>query len=272
MTTPVSTPRSGSQFSLMNRYINGIEATENEVASTILENHSRELEIVCAALDQILRGFNEFADHKERPDNKLESARVFLTTRSFNSLRVAMKVLERVYTQQALTLIRTVMEDQLVAGDAENHPPTLDALFSEENRLGKGKFTFGKMAIRLSPKAKMAWDSNYGFVSSFAAHPRHLSIRKLLAVDTDGKITLMPGPRYDRVEVYTAIFYTLGELMKVMATMAKLTYSVGSNWANDAMFVIEEVNSLFWHIDEEAKKELEELATTGGSPEDRGGG
>ena len=160
MTTPVSTPRSGSQFSLMNRYINGIEATENEVASTIPENHSRELEIVYAALDQILRGFNEFADHKERPDNKLESARVFLTTRSFNSLRVAMKVLERGYTQQALTLIRTVMEDQLVLADAENHPPALDALFDDEYELWKGKLTLSNMAQRVSSKTQSAWDSN----------------------------------------------------------------------------------------------------------------
>ena len=256
----------------MNRYINGIEATENEVASTILENHSRELEIVYAALGQILRGFNEFADHKERPDNKLESARVFLTTRSFNSLRVAMKVLERGYTQQALTLIRTVMEDQLVADDSEDHPPTLEALFGEENKLRRDEFTFGKMAERLSPKAKVAWDYNYGFVSRIAAHPRPLSIRKLISVDPHGNITLKPGSHYDRVEIDTVVFFALGELLKVMATMAKLTCSAGSNWTNDALSVIEEVNTLYWHIDEEAKKELEELATTGGSPGDRGGG
>ena len=164
----------------MRSYIYGIEATENEVLSTILENHSHELEVVYAALEQILRGFNEFSDRKERLDNKLESARVFLTIKSFNSLRVAMKVLENGYTQQALTLIRTVMEDQLVVEDAENYPLTLDALFDDEYELGKGKLTFSNMAERLSPKAKTAWDYHYGFASRYAGHPRPLSIRKLV--------------------------------------------------------------------------------------------
>ena len=240
----------------------GIEVIENEVASTILENHSHELEVIYEALEQVLRGFNEFSDRKERTDNKLEGARVFLAIKSFNSLRVAMNELERGYTQQALTLIRTVMEDQLVVEDAENYPATLEALFDDTDKLGKGKLTFSNMAQRVSPKAKEVWDSNYRFVSRFAAHPRNLSIRKLITVDSDGKIILRPGSHYDRVEVNTVIFYTLGELLKVMATMAKLTHSVRSNWADDALPVIEKVNSLYYHIDEEAKKELVELDST----------
>ena len=240
------------------RLLRGIEAAESRVALTIRQNHSDELNIIYSAFEQILSGLNEFADHKESPDNSLESARLFLSVRSFNSLRIAMNTLELGYTQQSLALIRAVMEDQLIADDAESHPSTLEALFSDDNLLGKGEFTFGRMAMRLSPEAKMAWDSNYGFVSRFAAHPRHLSIRKLLTVDDSGKVILSPGPRYDSVEVTTAIFYTLGELLKVMATIAKLTYLVGSSWANVAMPVIDRVNSLFWRIDDAAKNELEE--------------
>ena len=254
------------------RLLYGIEAVENQVARTIQENHSREFEVIYAALEQVLRGHNEFADRKERPDNKLESARVFLTVKSLNSLRVATKVLERGYTQQALTLIRTVMEDQLVVEDAENYPSTLDGLFDDTYAIGKGKLTLSNMAQRVSLKTKEAWDCNYGFASRYAGHPRPLSIRKLISVDPHGNITLKPGSHYDRVEIDTVVFFALGELLKVMATMAKLTCSVGSNWTNDALSVIEEVNTLYWHIDEEAKKELEELDKTGGSPGDRGGG
>ena len=246
------------------RLLYGIEAAESEIASTIQENHSSELVIIYAAIEQILIGLNEFAEHKERPDDKLESARLFLSVRSFNSLRVAMKTLERGYTQQALTLIRAVMEDQLVVEDAENYPATLEALFDDTDKLGKGKLTLSNMAQRASPKAKEVWDSNYGFVSRFAAHPRNLSMRKLILVDSDGKIILRPGSHYDRVEVNTVAFYTLGELLKVMAAMAKLTHSVGSSWVDDALPVVEEVNSLYYNLDEEAKKELEELDETSG--------
>ena len=51
-------------------------------------------------------------------------------------------------------------------------------------------------------------------------------------------------------------------LLKVMATMTKLTYSVGSDWIKNALPVIEKVNSLYYRIDEEAKKELEEMDET----------
>ena len=246
----------------MESYIYGIEVIENEVSSTILENHSHELEVVYAALEQILRGFNEFSDRKERPDNKLEGARVFLTIKSFNSLRVAMKVLENGYTQQALTLIRTVMEDQLVVEDAENYPPTLDALFDDECEMGKGKLTLSNMAQRLSSKTKAAWDSNYGFASRYAGHPRPLSIRKLVFLGPGGKITLRPGSHYDKVEVNTVIFYTLGEILKVFATMTKLTSSVGSDWVNDALPVFKKIESLYYRMDEEASKELGEMDET----------
>ena len=44
-----------------------------------------------------------------------------------------------------------------------------------------------------------------------------------------------------------------------MATMAKLTSSVGSYWANDALSVIKKINSLYYLIDEEAQEELEAI-------------
>ena len=44
----------------------------------------------------------------------------------------AKRVLEFGYYQQALTLIRMAMEDQLVAEDAEGNPPTLAALMRDE--------------------------------------------------------------------------------------------------------------------------------------------
>ena len=188
------------------RLLSGIEAVEKEVASAILEHHPYEFEVVYAALEQILRGFNEFANQKENLDDKLESAQFLLTVRSFNSLRVAIKILENGYTQQALALIRTVMEDQLVVNDLENHAPTLGALLDDADKMRDRQFTFGKMAQRESLKTKKAWDHSYGFASSFAAHPRKLSLRKLFAVDPNGKIILKPGSHYDRVEVNTVIF------------------------------------------------------------------
>ena len=110
------------------RYMRVIELNEIDVATQIRMTHGRELEVVDAALGQILQGLDAFAYVKQRPDSRLGNAQMFLAVRSFNSLHTARQLLERGYYQQASTLVRMAMEDQLVAEDAETHPPTLDAL------------------------------------------------------------------------------------------------------------------------------------------------
>ena len=136
------------------RHMRVIELNENDVVSQIRMNHGRELEVVDAALDQILQGLDAFAYVKQRPDSRLEDAQMFLAVRSFNSLHIARQLLEHGYYQQASALARMAMEDQLVAEDAETHPPTLDALLDDKGSISSGDLTYGKMAERISPEAK----------------------------------------------------------------------------------------------------------------------
>ena len=231
------------------RYIKRIEEIEDVVATTIRTNHARELDVVDATLDQILLGLNDFGSRKERPDNRLESARLFLAVRSFNSLRTARQTLERGYYQQALTLVRMAMEDQLVAEDAENHPPTLTALLDGEGKIGRRDLALGKMAERLSPKAREVWDDNYGTLSKRAAHPRLESMQGLV-INLDGEVTLRPGSHYDEVEVRIVLYCLLRELFHVMTTIDKLTTQIQSDWHTQAMPTFEEVNALWIEIDE----------------------
>ena len=136
------------------RHMRVIELNENEVASLIRMNHGRELEVVDAALDQILQGLDTFAYVKQRPDSRLEDAQMFLAVRSFNSLHIARQVLERGYYQQASALVRMAMEDQLVAEDAETHPPTLDALLDDKGSISSGDLTYARWLNEFHPKPK----------------------------------------------------------------------------------------------------------------------
>ena len=240
------------------RYIKRIGEVEDVVATTIRTNHARELDVVDAALDQILLGLNEFGSRKERPDNRLESARLFLAVRSFNSLRTARQTLERGYYQQALTLVRMAMEDQLVVEDAENYDPTLTALLDGKGKIGRGDLALQRMAERISPKAREVWDTNYGTLSKRAAHPRLESIQGLTAIGPDGQVTLRPGSHYDPVEARIVLYYLLRQLVQVMKTTATLTTQVGSDWINRTMPVFKEVDSLWKQIDEWAGDQLGE--------------
>ena len=231
---------------LRRRHMRKIEANENDVASQIRMNHGRELEVVDAALDQILQGLDDFAYVKQRPDSRLEDAQMFLAVRSFNSLHIARQLLERGYYQQASALVRMAMEDQLVAEDAETNPPTLDALIDDKGSISSGDLTYGKMAERISPEAKRAWDEKYGDLSERAAHPRRRSLLTLTTV----RRTVRPWGHYDEVQVKATFLYILEQLGQVLRTVGLLTANVESQWVERARPVLREMTALYREIAE----------------------
>lgn len=228
------------------RHMRVIESNENDVAAQIRMHHGRELEVVDAALDQILQGIDAFAHMKQRPDSRLEQARVFLAVRSFNSLHTARKLLGRGYYQQASTLIRMAMEDQIVAQDAEAHPATLDALFDGKGSISSGELTYGKMAERISPEARRSWDDKYGDLSARAAHPRPLSLLTLTTV----RRTVRPGGSYDEAQVKVTFLHLLGQIAEVLGTVGLLTANVGSSWVEGARPVLRDMTNLYREIAE----------------------
>ena len=242
----------------MNRYLISVDKTDAETAAAIWERHAREFNAVETALDDILRGLSDFGSQKVKPDSRLESARLFLATRSFNSLRTAAQVLERGYYQQAMALVRMAKEDQMVALDSEDNPATLSALFDDEGKIGRGDLTLGKMAERASRKTKEVWDDDYGMLSRYGAHPRTGSIRGLIEVRSDGRRVLRPGGYDDEVWVRAALYHMLRELVHVIATVAKVTALAGIDWGTGAIPTLKELDFLWRRIDERAREQLGE--------------
>ena len=242
----------------MSGYLMTIDKTDSETASIIQERHAREIRAAESALDEVLRGLSDFGSQKQHLDSDIEAARFFLTTRSFNSVRTALQVLERGYYQQAMALVRMAMEDQLVAQDLESHPPTLDALFYGKGTISSGELTLGKMAERVSSKAKVAWHDDYGGLSKFGTHPRVESMQGLIITDSDGRATLRAGGHYDEVWINFVLYHLFRELVQMFATVGKLTTFAGIDWFTSAMPTLEEINSLWRQIDEQARRELGE--------------
>ena len=180
-----------------------------------------------------------------------------------------MQVLESGYYQQAQALVRMAMEDQLVAHDIEIHPPTLTALWAGTGKIGTGDLTYGKMAKRVSDKAKNAWDNDYGALSKYGAHPRFASMRGLVTESTDGEMVLRPGGHYDQIWAKMVLCHTLRQLVLVLETVAKVTASAGIDWVTNATPVFDEVMFRWQQMDEWARDPLEEfddgLASTSGS-------
>ena len=244
---------------MTNCYLSYIDKNDCDAVAVTRESHAHGFEVVEAALDRILLGLSDYGFRKQKPDSRQEGASLFLAARSFNSIRTALPVLERGYYQQAMALVRMAMEDQLVAHDIWIHPPTLDALLEGNGTLGKGKLTFGNMAIRVSAKAKEAWDDDYGSLSQYAAHPRIGSMRGLVDVDSDGQIVLRAGGRYDEIWVNTVLYHLLRQLVLIFEIIAKVTASAGIDWVTGAVPILDEIMALWGRVDEWASQQLEEI-------------
>ena len=242
----------------MNKYLQRIENMDRSTAAIVLAKYEKEFAVVESALDRILGGLFDFAEQKERTNSKLESARLILVVRSFNSLRCATQLLRRGYYQQALTLVRMAQEDQLVAEDIELYPATLDALLEGDGMLGKGNLTYAKMAERLSPNAKKSWEERYGATSEFGAHPRPPSMRDILVTGADGKGTLGAGGHYDEWMVRNVLGFASREIISAFGTLAKAVQAAGVNWENPVP-AFTEVLQLSNDIEEWAKALLLEL-------------
>ena len=251
----------------MNGYLMAVDEAAAETAAIIRERHAREFSAVEAALDDILRGLSAFGSQKQKPDSRLESARLFLATRSFNSLRTAAQMLERGYYQQAMALVRMAKEDQMVALDSESNPSTLSALLDDDGKLGRRDLALGKMAERVSAKTKEAWDDDYGMLSRYGAHPRRGSLEELVEVGPDGQIVLRPGSHYDETWVYVVLYYTLRELVQVFATVAKITALAGIDWVTSSLPTLKELDLLWRQIDDRAREQLgEPIESSEGCP------
>ena len=231
---------------------------EDEVAAKVRTSHTRDLQVVHSALEQVLRGIDSLGSERHRTSSDLETAQILLAIRSFNSLRIAAQTMERGYYQQALALVRMAMEDRLVAVDAESNPATLDALMYDKGKLGRGELSYPKMAERISSKTKDVWDSDYGWASASAAHPRQKSMLGLTMVAPDGRRILRPGVYYDDVEVVNVLYHLLRELQHLMAQIAKVTHGAGIDWTTSAMSTLDEVDSAWRRLDRWASDQLAE--------------
>ena len=178
---------------------------------------------------------------------------MFLAVRSFNSLHIARQLLEHGYYQQASALVRMAMEYQLVAEDAETHPPTLDALLDDKGSISSGDLTYGKMAERISPEAKKAWDEKYGDLSERAAHPRRLSLLALTTV----RRTVRLGGHYDEAQVKVTFLYLLEQLGQVLRTVGLLTANVERPWVEGARPALRDMTALYREIAEWFERQLQ---------------
>ena len=233
----------------MNDYLKALDRNNTELARTIRETHAVDFAIVEGGLDHIIQGLNEFGEFRGKPKGDLESVRLFLATRMFTSLRMALLALELANYQQAATMVRMAMESNLVAEDSTEHEPTRRALLHGEGKMGKGLLTFSEMAGRLSPSSRETWHSEYGIISEYAAHPRMMGMVAMVTWDEENRPHLGLGGRYSELDISIVMGFLIPELRSLFALAFELTRDYGAAWANNAYQARLELDPLLERIE-----------------------
>jgi hypothetical protein len=191
-----------------------LDEVEEQVRAATAKYHSSELGLLENLLNCYISGITRIGTFTRTENNRLQQVHLFLTIRSFNSLRWAYHLLKSGYYSQAAMLVRSAYEDWLVCKDSEKCAFTVDALLTGVPKLGEGKLTYTEMARRVDPGYENVWKNDYGSLSEYGSHPRMRAVAILI---DPGTKTLRFGGHYDRV-LFVATCDVLLNILILMIT------------------------------------------------------
>lgn len=172
-----------------------LEDIESQIKGTSIAKHGEEIKLMTSVSEAYIKGFEYIDAFTYTKENEVETAWLFLVTRSFHSIRCAMQLTLMGYYSQALSLLRTVTEDWLICFDCYNYPLTLQAILHETFKIPDNtlKLTYKHMAIRAG-KLKV-YEQDFKHQSKFI-HCSSLSLAVLKDKNTN---SLRVAPSYDEI-------------------------------------------------------------------------
>lgn len=152
--------------------------------------YKRWLAVLESSLNIVIEGFDLFAKKSGTPQSDTERAQVGLTVRAFREVHCSLALAKMAYYHQAILLVRAAMEDLLMAEVADQHPPVLEALNSENGdnapRFGRGELRIEKLTDFLPDDFKPQWKEEYSNASKLGSHPSIDSLDTQLVLNKDG--------------------------------------------------------------------------------------
>ncbi len=145
--------------------------------ATTKQNHAKEIEIFAGMLNTFTNGLNSIASFKINGKNEAEFVWLLLITKGLHSTRCAIDLMIKGYYSQAMSIIRTIIEDWFICGNAQGNADICKYLLHNEGK----KPSYIELATQMN--AKKIYDKDYRFHSKFT-HSSNLSLRVLTDPET----------------------------------------------------------------------------------------
>jgi hypothetical protein len=227
---------------LHRRRYSGLDELEDENRRETLKHHARDVALIQRVLNDFLPAFD--ALHGYRMQHDWERLLLILTVKAFNSLRCAYDALLRAYYSQALTLVRTVYEDNLTCLYVHNHRDEASLWLK-----GAKVPSFATMRSRLHDLPEEKLRESYGILSTFA-HPREGAL--LVTIERLGStVHLRLGGRFDSDHFIAAAYMLLAYGTGMLAIPAIFLATSRPDWLKRITDTRDEVIAWLRRVNEE---------------------
>lgn len=210
--------------------LNLIEA-EKKAGNTTIKNHLEVFELITAMLNLYIHGFNLIGKLDNR-NSDIDWAWLFLTVRSFYSIRCSIEAMKKAYYAQAVALIKMVTEAYFLCGNCEKDKTIVDAvLHNMPNRPdGRTIFDYRKLAIGMGSLS--IYENDYMHECNFS-HASSLSLG-IMTTETDSTSReLSPVPAYNEILFIDCCELAARNGLLMVSFLEKLLNDVSKEKVND---------------------------------------
>jgi len=228
-----------------------LEQDEQTVKEESWQKCEKQLRVVMGLLNSLhdgLIGDGTFT-YGGGGENDKHSVQLLYLYRSFNSVRCSYELVQLGYYTQAISLLRSALEDLLVCQRCKKDSALVKRLLEGQEE----RFNFAAMAKAEGGKFADWWQKSYHDLSLFV-HPTPLGLRILLSPE-DRRVRL--GPYFDQQELIGVIYYHLVILIRVLGLLAPILDSMNAypGWGQPTLERIKGANRLIEEIVEELDPE-----------------
>jgi hypothetical protein len=210
--------------------LNLIEAEKKAINITI-KNHFEVFELITTMLNLYIHGFNLIGKLDDK-NSDTDWVWLFLTVRSFYSIRCSIELVKKAYYAQAVSLIRMVTEAYFLCGNCEKDKTIIDAVLHNIPNRPDGRTIFNYKKLAMDMDSLAIYENDYMHECNFS-HTSSLSLGIMTTETNSTSWELSPVPAYNEILFIDCCELAVRNGLLMASFLEKLLNDVSKEKVND---------------------------------------
>jgi hypothetical protein len=204
---------------------------ERKAINITVKNNLEVFELITAMLNLYIHGFNLIGKLDEK-NSDIDWVWLFLTVRSFYSIRCSIELMKKAYYAQAVSLIRMVTESYFLCGNCENDKTITDAVLKNIPNRPDGRTIFNYKKLAMDMGSLAIYENDYMHECNFS-HTSSLSLGIMTTKTNSTSRELSPVPDYNEILFIDCCELVFRNGLLMVSFLEKLLNDVSKERLND---------------------------------------